>query len=248
MRNVILWAAVTMLSTTAARSAELTILSAAAMRGALNPIVAGYQGAQVSVTYGTAGAMQAALDGGAKPDIIILPPPRLRVLIKGGLAGGEIMPIAAVRLSLAVKTGAPKPDISSVEKVRAAVFAAPSLAFASPGKGAAPRVFFDRMLKEKGWYDALRPRMKLYEDGSQAAEAVASGAAMLMAGQTSEIVETKGIELVAALPEAIQLVTVYAGAVGSGSRDPAAAASLLRYLAAPERAGQLTPYGLEVPQ
>jgi molybdate transport system substrate-binding protein len=234
-----------------AGAAELVVLSAAAVRPVLEQVPALFAqatGNKVTVSYGTAGAIGDKVAAGDRADLVIVPPAQMEALAKDNLViAGSKSDLGLVRLGAAVRAGAPKPNIASAESFKEAVLAAASFAFADPKSGATSGIYLDKLMAQLGIADRVRPKLKLYPDGTNAMEAVARGEVDLAAGQISEALPVKGVVLVGALPDALQLKTIYAGGLATKSAAPPEAKALLAFLTSPAVASLFQQAGFEKP-
>jgi molybdate transport system substrate-binding protein len=144
-------------------------------------------------------------------------------------------------VGIMVRTGAAKPDISSVDAVKVAVLAAKTVGISTGPSG----VYMSRLFEQLGIAAQLKPKLKVPPSGAQIAELVAKGEIELGFQQLSEIVHVRGAELVGPLPAGIQRVTLFAGGVHPGCAEPDVARSLLQFLGQAEHAPALRRHGLE---
>lgn len=234
-----------------ARAGDVAIASAAAVKAPLEAAVTvseGVIGERLSTTFGTAGAVRDRVVGGSAADVVVLPPARLDELVRQGLVVAEGRePLGAVRLGVAVKSGAPRPAIATETDVRAALLAAPSIGLADPASGATTGVFFAKLLRDMGLVEALQGRIRLYPDGTAAMEALARGEVALAAGQISEIKPVSGTDLVGPLPDALQLRTVYTAGVSSHAARPDAARAAIALLRSSSMAPAFLAAGFDPP-
>ena len=107
--------------------------------------------------------------------------------------------MAKVGIGVAVKEGAPLPDIKTVEAFKRTLLAAKSVAYIDPKAGGSSGIYFDGLLARLGIADEVRPKAKL-KQGGHVADLVASGEAELGVHQISEILPVKGVVLVGPLP------------------------------------------------
>ena len=237
-----------------AGAAEIKVLTAGAFKPvlvALAPAFEQHSGHRVVVDHHTdsdsAGALVRRIDGGEAFDLVLATPVALRQLSRSGrLAAGERPPLARVALGVAVKQGAPRPDLSSVQAFRQAVLAARSVAYIDPASGGSSGVYLAVLFERLALADAVRAKAVLVP-GGLVAQRVASGEADLAIHPISEILAVPGAELVGPLPEEIQLHTEYVGAVGSAARDAAAARALLDWLRGPQARAVLKDKGMLPP-
>jgi molybdate transport system substrate-binding protein len=234
-----------------ARGADLVVLSAAAVRPVLEQVPALFAkatGNKMTVSYGTAGAIRDKVAAGERADLVIVPPAQIDALVKDNLlVAGSRADLGLVRLGAAVRAGAAKPDIASESSFKAAVLAAPSFAFADPKSGATSGIYLDKLMTQLGIADQIKAKLKLYPDGTNAMEAVARGEIAFAAGQISEALPVKGVELVGALPDSLQLKTIYSAGLAAKSTAPSEAKTLLAFLAGPETEALFKAAGFEKP-
>ncbi len=133
-------------------------------------------------------------------------------------------------MGAAVKQGAPVPDISTPDKLKATLLAARSVTYMDPERGTSGKHFDESVLARLGVRDEVRAKAKLGE-GGYIAEKVASGEVEIAFHNMTEILPVKGITVVGLLPSELQKTTVYSGVVMKGARNPREAQALLDYLA-----------------
>jgi molybdate transport system substrate-binding protein len=151
----------------------------------------------------------------------------------GKLMPGGLTPVASTAVSLAVRAGAPKPDISTADALKKTLLAAKSIVYADPAKGGASGVYFAQVIERLGIADQLKSKTILVP-GAQSADVVAKGEAELGVGQASEIVPVAGAELLGPLPGALASTTVFTGAIGASAKSTEAAKALFHFLASPD--------------
>lgn len=233
----------------ASPAAEVRVLTTGAFKPVVTELVAGFEGAtghRVLVANDTAGAMARRVEAGEAFDLLVLTPAALEDLARAGRVAGPPMRLARVGVGVAVRQGAPRPDIATPDAFRAAVLAAPSVAYIDPAAGGSSGVYLDRLFQRIGIAEALRQKAILVP-GGLVAERVVRGEAALAIHQISEILAVPGADLVGPLPEAIQNYTVYAGAVGAAAREPEAARAFLAALAGEAARAVLARKGMEPP-
>jgi len=150
-----------------------------------------------------------------------------------------------VGISVVVKEGAPRPDISTKEKFRAAMLAARSVVHATPGKTPSG-THLGKVMEQLGIADAMAKKTvhKPALDGG--VQLVADGTADIGIYPASEVAEVKGLTIVGPLPPGIELSIVYGGAATAGSAD--AAAAFVKFMAAPENRAASKHAGFEPPE
>jgi molybdate transport system substrate-binding protein len=231
-------------------AAEIRVLTGGAMRGVVDALVPAFEketGHRVSVDNATAGALAKRIAGGEAFDVAIITPKVLADLTgHGKIAAGSRTDLAKVGMGVAVKAGAPLPDIATVEAFKRTLLAARSVAYIDPKAGGSSGIYFDGLLVRLGIADQVRPKAKL-KQGGYVADLVASGEAEIAVHQISEIVSVKGVVLVGPLPAEVQNYTTYSAALGAAARDTAAAKALIAHLAGPAATPVLKARGMQRP-
>jgi len=217
-------------------AAEIKLLTAGAMRAVVVAVLADFEkqtGHKVSLDNDTAGGLSKRIDGGEAFDVAIITPAVVDDLAKKGrIVPGSRIDLAKVGMGVAIKEGAPAPDIGTVDAFKRTLLAAKSVAYIDPKAGGSSGIYFDKLLDRLGIADQVRPKAKL-KAGGYVAELVANGDAEIAIHQISEIMPVKGVTLAGPLPAEIQNSTVYAGGIGAAAKDGAAAKALLAFLAGP---------------
>lgn len=222
-----------------AEAADVTVMTSVALTSALDELAPQYErasGNKLKIAYALIAELKKRILAGESADVIILSRPAMEDLEKQGkLAPGAIVNVVGTPVALAMKAGAAKPDIGTVDALKRTLLAAKSIVYADPAKGGASGVYFAQVLDRLGIAAEMKAKTRLVP-GAQAAEVVAKGEAELGVAQTSEIVPVAGAEVLGPLPGEYASITLFSGAIGAGSKVPEAAKSLIRFLAGPAAA------------
>lgn len=233
MLRFLLSVLIVMAAASAASAADIRVLTAGAMKSvvlAVKPAFEAKTGHTLIVDNGTVGDLVRRIATGEAFEVAIVTPSAIDDLTRQGkLVPGINLHIAAVGIGVAVKDGAPKPAIATVEQFKQALLAARAVAYIDPKAGGSSGIYLDKLLDKLGIGDAVRAKAKL-KSGGYVAELVASGEADLAIHQISEILLVKGVTLVGPLPKEIQNTTIYAAGVGANAQSAAAAASFVEAL------------------
>ena len=179
---------------------------------------------------------------GEAVDVVMLPDAALTALIKEGLVIAESrVPIARSGIGMAVRAGAPKPDISTLDGLRKALLQAKSIAFSAQVSGL---YLANELFPRLGIADQMRPKSRVIEL-ERVGAVVARGEAEIGFQQISELLPIKGIDYVGPLPAEVQRITMFSAGVAAGANNPAGARALIAFLKSPEGLKLLAKYRLE---
>jgi molybdate transport system substrate-binding protein len=182
------------------------------------------------------------LERGESADVVIMVGYALSDLIKQGKVDADSrVDLAYSRIGMAVKAGAAKPDISTVEGLKSAMLNAKSIAYSDSASG----IYIERELfKKLGIEEQVKPKARMIQK-TPVGSLVASGEFELGFQQVSEILPVQGIDFVARIPEQVQSITTFSAGIPVGARHPDAARALIRYLASPEARDEVINSGLD---
>jgi molybdate transport system substrate-binding protein len=202
---------------------KLDVLSAGAAQGVVTTLAA-EAGVEIGGSFGAVGAIREKFLAGAPCDIIILTQAQIAALATQRLVlAGSCANLGAVFTGIAVRKGDSVPDVSDDASLRAALLAADEIYFPDAHKATAG-IHFAKVLDTLGIISDVASRLRTYPNGATAMRelARASGRA-IGCTQVTEILNTPGVVLVAQLPKAFELATVYSVAVNARSANPEAA-------------------------
>ena len=243
-------AALALLTVAAVRGAEIKVATSGAFTAAYLELVPEYERATHSkllTEFGpsmgtTHNAIPIRLERGEAIDVVIMAAPALDDLIKQGkVRAGSRVDLVQSSIGMAVKAGAPKPDISTVDALKRTLLAAKSIAYSDSASG----VYLSTELFPKlGIADQIKDRTRKIE-ADPVGGVVASGAAEIGFQQISELRPVKGIDIVGPLPPGAQRVTVFAAGIPTASMHPEAAEALIKWLGSPAAYQAIKKSGLE---
>jgi molybdate transport system substrate-binding protein len=221
---------------TVADAAEIKVLTSVALTSALNELAPKYEqasGIKLNIGYSLIADIRKRMLDGETADVVILSRPVMDELDKQEkFATGSITNVAGTPVALAIRAGAPKPDISTADALKQTLLAAKSIVYADPAKGGASGVYFAKVIDKLGIAEQLKAKTILVP-GAQAADMVAKGEAEIGVGQTSEIVPVAGAEVLGPLPRDLNSVTRFTAGIGADTKVPDAAKSLVAFLTGP---------------
>lgn len=227
-----------------AQTTEIKVMASAAFKEAYLELVPEFErttGHKVVTLWVPTVEMMRRLTGGETVDLVIMAAGSIDELIKlGKLAAGSRVDLAQSGVGVAVRAGAPKPDISSGEALKRALLAAKSIVYSTGPSGVYLAGLFQRM----GIADELKPKIRQVL-GEPVGAVVARGDAAIGFQQMCELLPVAGIDLLGPLPADIQRITTFAAGLHVGAQQRAAAKALVRFLTAPAAAPVIRKKGME---
>ena len=183
----------------------------------------------------------AQLERGVPFDVVIMSREGLAELIAAGrIVAGSDADLATAALGAAVRAGAPKPDVTTVEGLKRALLAAKVVAVPQSTSGI---YLLKEVFPKLGI--AERINVKVFERGSESAAAVAAGQADIAVQPVSELISVQGIDYAGRLADELQLIQMFSAAIVKGSVQPEAAKRLIQFLASDRAAGAIKKNGME---
>jgi molybdate transport system substrate-binding protein len=181
------------------------------------------------------------LADGETYDLVIMSGASIDELIKAGrLVSGSRVDIAKSGVGVAVRKGAPKPDISSTEALKKTLLAAKSIGYSTGPSGNYVVSMFEKM----GVGDQVRPKLKQTPTGVFVGSLIASGEAEIGFQQVSELVHFAGLDYLGPLPADVQFTTVFSCGIQAGAKQADAARALVKFITAPAAAAVIRKHGL----
>lgn len=224
---------------------RLTGISSMATRLLLADLAAAWsQRSGIAVAFESVGGVDAAkrVQAGETFDLVVLAGNAIDTLMQAGhLRPGSRVDLVRSGVAVAVKADAPVPLIGDEAALRAAVLAAPNLSYSTGPSG----VHLTKVFERWGILDQIRERIVQAPPGVPVGSLVARGDVALGFQQLSELMHLEGIRVVGPLPEGVQTLTTFAGAIGQGSAQAEAAAALLAFMASPEAADTQRRHGMD---
>lgn len=176
-------------------------------------------------------------------DIVIVAETVLRRFIdEGSVLADGYMPVAHSSIGMAVRAGAPRPDISSADALRRTLLEAESIAYSASVSG---QYVTTELVQRLGIADQVLGKCRFVGNGERAGAVVARGEAEIAFQQISELLPVAGIAHITPLPPELQKVSTFAAGVAKTCPDPVVARAAIRFLASPEAASAIVKSGLE---
>lgn len=234
---------------TAAVAAEVKVLASNAMTTVMDELVPAFErtsGHKLSVVYAPTADIMTRIKGGETADAIILIRQSIDALKKDGKVVADTdTEIARTGIGLAVKSGAPKPDISTPDAFKATMLRAKSVSASETG---ASGTQFRRVLDRLGITEEMKPKLRLVQGATPTATLVAKDEAEMAVNMMSELTGVAGTEIVGPFPGDLAFDILLVGAVDASAKEAGAGRELLRFLASRDAAPVLTRKGMQGPQ
>jgi len=233
-----------------ASAAEVRVMISGGLTAAYKELVPEFEratGNKVITAYGpsmgtTVNAIPVRLERGEPADVLIMVGYALGDLAKQGkVIAGSSVDLVKSPIGMAVKSGAPKPDISSTEALKKTLLAAKSIAYSDSASG----VYISTELFQRlGIADEVKGKHRAIP-AEPVGGVVARGDAELGFQQISELKPVEGIDIVGQLPPEVQKITVFSAGIASVSKEPEAGKALIKFLASPAAAPVIVNSGME---
>jgi molybdate transport system substrate-binding protein len=226
------------ISSNARAQSEITLLSPNPIQTTIDKLVADFEaktGTHVKVTYGTGVSTRKTVASGQALDVSLLFAPFAEALKTGNIDPKSATVVARLRLAIAVKKGAPRPDISTPEAVKRTLLNAKSIISVDPEQGSvggAALLALDKM----GITAQLRPKIKWVPTGGVVQDSVAKGESEIALGPYLSDMRNPGLDVVGVLPPGASTPIDITGFLSTSVKDPKAARALLNYLSSRDAA------------
>jgi len=250
LRTLVLGFAAAVLLSSAASAAEVRVMISGGLTAAYNALVPEFErltGHKVLTAYGpsmgtTVNAIPIRLERGEPADVVIMVGYALGDLVKQGKVIAETrVDLVKSPIGVAVKSGAPKPDISTSESVKLALLAAKTIAYSDSASGV---YVSTEMFARLGIADEMKDKARKIP-ATPVGEIVARGDAEIGFQQISELKPVSGIDIVGPLPDDLQKITVFSAGIATVAKEPDAGKALIKYLGSPAVSAALIKSGME---
>ena len=229
-----------------ASAADIKVLCSNGLRAVVEELVPQFEQKtknKIVITFEPSSAIQKRIAAGEAFDVAVMTTPLVDQEIKAGrLSADSRTIIARSGLGLSVRTGAKKPDITTVDAFKKALLSAKSITYATQGASAAP---FEALVTKLGIAAEVKPKYKLRETASQVGEVVADGTVEIGVAPVSEILPVKGVDLVGAFPADIQSYVVMTAALSVKGQERGASKGFVDFLMAPANLPVIKAKGME---
>ena len=242
MRAISIIAAGASVLSAAVSAAEINVISTQATQEAYLELVAQFEkasGHRLKIEYGSTGPLKAQIEKGQPFDVAIVGVETIDELLKSGkLASGSRVDIARSGMGIAIRKGAPKPELGTTQAFKQALLKAQTIAYS---EGGLTGIYIKGLVERLGIAEELKSKIR----SGRGAEMVGEGKAEIGLTQVSEILPVAGAELAGPLPPEVQQYTVFPAALSAAVIQAEAGQALLKFLKSPGAAKVLKAKGLE---
>ena len=238
------------LLTITASAAEVRVMISGGLTAAYKALVPEFErssGHKVLTAYGpsmgtTANAIPVRLERGEPADVLIMVGYALDDLVKNGKATADSkVDLVKSPIAVAVKSGTPKPDISTPDALKRALLAVKTIAYSDSASGV---YVSTEMFQRLGIADAMKDKARKIP-AEPVARVVARGDAEIGFQQISELLPVPGIDIVGQLPPDLQKITVFSAGIAAVAKEPEAGKALIKFLASPAASAAIIKSGIE---
>jgi molybdate transport system substrate-binding protein len=238
-----------MVSATAAQAAELKALFPVTLTYTANQVIPEFEkdtGHNVAIIYSTAGMVTTGVRNGVAADVAITAAPQIDSLRnEGKIVPGSSIILAKVGVGVFVSKGHPKPDISSVEALKASLLSAKSIVYSDPAAGGPVGIYIAKLLDQLGIGEQMKPKTRFTQGGEANHTLAVNGEADFGFNMINEILADVRVDLVGPLPPPVQYYTTFGAGLVSHSTQQDAGRALIRFLSSPSTIAVMRMRGFE---
>jgi molybdate transport system substrate-binding protein len=221
-----------------AAAADIRVLSVGAVQNAVRPLAADFSkdsGHKIVFTVGSPAVVAQKLKDGEIFDAVIVSEPAMDRLDKEGIVNPESrVRLATTGIGVAVRAGAPAPNLATPDAFKQALLAAKSVVYGDPTLPNQSGEKAEQILAKAGILDAMKPKLRIVPGQAESQDLIAKGEVEMGLYNLSEIPEGKGLKIAGPVPAPLQHATTYEGALMADGSVPQAAREFIRVLSDPE--------------
>ena len=224
---------------------EIKIIASGGLKAACLELFPAFERAtqhRVAAVWAGSVDIMKRMQAGETFDLVVMPGTAIDELIKlGKVVASSRVDLAKSGIGVAVRAGAPRPDVGSASALKQALLAASSIAYSTSASGTYLAGLFQRM----GIADALKPKIRQSPPGVPVGELIARGEVEIGFQQVSELLPIAGIDYLGPLSADIQHFTTFSGGLDIGAKEPQAAKELIEFIKAPAAAPVIRKSGMQ---
>jgi molybdate transport system substrate-binding protein len=233
------------LTATSATAAEVTVIASTAMREVMDGLVPMFErasGHKVAITFLSGSLLPVKVKEGAQADVVVTTPATIDNLVAAGkVVANTRVDFVRSFAGVAVRAGAPKPNVGTPDAFKAALLAAKTVGYSQGPSG----VHFMSVLERLGITDQVKAKGVVPPLGTRVGTLIAEGKAEIGVQQITELLQIPGIDFVGPLPKELQANIVYATATPTSTKEKAGAAAFVKFIASEPAVPVIKKVGLE---
>jgi len=203
-------------------------------------------GVKIAAAWGTAPQLVKRLQHGEAGDVLLLNRAGIDAMLGAHrLVPASVTPIASSPTAVAVKQGAPRPDISSEAALKQSLQAAKAISYSHPDNGGASGIYFAKLLDRWGLREAIDAKTSFPPPGGLSAQFLPGGEVAFAIQQVPELLQVPGVEIVGPLPGDLHFVTHFVAGVETQSTRAELAKAFIAFLVSPEAKALFRDKGLD---
>ena len=230
----------------AAHAAEIKVLSVVPLKTSLDELGPQFEratGHKLAITYDGSSQLKRKFEANEPFDVALIYPELIEELLKQGKLAPDVRAdVAIVNVGVAIKKGAPKPDLSTVDAFKRTLLNAKSISHSTEG---ASGVYFQGLIQRLGIAAELKPKLRPVDGGNHVVGPVAKGEVEIAVITIPFIFLDPGAELAGPLPKELQHPVIYTASLSSAAKQPDAAKAFIKHLTTPAAAAVIKSKGLE---
>jgi molybdate transport system substrate-binding protein len=221
-----------------ASAAEVKVFSTIGVKSVLEELIPKFEklsGHKLNVTWSTAALLTKRMEAGEQTDALILIRSNVETLVKAGkIVPGTETTFGQSIFAIGIKSGGPKPDISTPEAFKKSLLASKGVSYSNPASGGASGVYISKQIDKMGIAEQLKGKTKFPPSGGFSGTLLVSGDAEIAIQSKPELLSVPGVEVLGPLPGDMGFTVIYAGGVQSGAAQSEAAKAWIEFLKSPE--------------
>ncbi len=221
-----------------ASAAEVKVFSTVGVKSVLEELIPKFEkssGHKLNVSWSTAALLTKRVEAGEQADALILIKSNVDTLLKAGkIVPGTVTTFGQSIFAIGIKSGGPKPDISTPDAFKKSLLASKGVSYSNPASGGASGVYIAKQIDKMGIAEQLKGKTKFPPSGGFSGTLLVGGDADIAIQSKPELLSVAGVEVVGPLPGDMAFTVIYAGGVQSGAAQSDAAKAFVEFLKSPE--------------
>lgn len=226
-------------------AADIRVLAAGATKEIVVDLIPSFEqasGNKITTTWTGSAGIKQRMSAGEAYDVVIVGAPVIDAFIKqGSMVAGSRVDLMKSAMGVAVRAGKPKPDIGSLDGLKASLLGVSTIGYSTGPSGD----HLIQLLERMGITDQIKPKLRQVPTGGRIGTTIAHGEVEIGFQQASELIHEPGVDYVGPLPAGLQLITVYSAGIHSGANEAEAGRAFIKHLTGPAAPPIIRAHGME---